>query len=468
MENMNLKQQLALYQEVAEKNFKIAIDKYVKLKFQLYDICDKDTGAIYLTDKDSVLLSSKYKEHPIFKIFDIDCIENHRRYTCNMNNRILLRGPQNYYFGFCYLGDLYVENEQIINTLEYVKKFITASQNVKYDGFNYRNILDVKTVLAIIDVIRNSVKTNLFFCLMKENNIKDIYIYNDGENNLANDFYKLLKKIENKINDIILEQKYELIEKLDEISNEFLKLQTTLIKEMKENKDDYKNDLYIRYRKAREADCVIENIICIKYAIEEILTQKKDMINKINLYVLGLNYGSIELTAIVDIILEKKGISHLSGNIMKKFRKVYVEAANTQKNIINKTIAKNAYYIIVDENIMTGQTLENAKKYLENFNLKLLDTIIIKYPTIARVKNINNVEKDKYLELLKNIKGMLVPTNYSKLCEYRKDFIFPYMDKLGTFDLYKYELLKNLYKNGKYIKESAVARVEKYYENIFF
>ena len=468
MEAINIRKELALYQEIAEKKLKLAIDKYIKLRFELYDIYDKDTGAIYLTDKDSILLASKYKEHPIFKIFDIDCIENNRIYTCNMNNRILLRGPRNYYFGFCYLGDLDVKNKQIINTLEYVKKFITDSKNIKYDGFNYDNVLDIKTVLAIIDVIRNSVITNLLFCLMKENNIKDIYLYKDGENDLINDLYDLLKKIENKIYDIILEQKYRLTEELNEISDKFLELQTTLIKEIKKNKDNYKNDLYIRYRKSREADCAVENIICIKYAIEEILTQNLDVNSIDDLYVLGLNYGSIELTAIVDIILEKKRISNISGNIMKKFRKVYVEATNTQKNITNKKIKENAYYIIVDENIMTGQTLENAKKYLKNFNLKLLDTIIIKYPTVSRVKNINNVDENKYIELLKNIKGMLIPTNYSKLCEYRKNFIFPYMDKLGTFDLYKYELLKNLYKNGEYIKKSAVGRVEKYYKKIFF
>lgn len=465
---MNLKEQLALYQETAEKNLKFVIDKYVKSEFELYDIFDKETGSIYLTDKDSVLLNSKYNKHPIFKIFDIDCIENSRKYTCNMNDRILLRGPQNYYFGFCYLGDLDVENEQIVNTLEYVKKFIVISRNEKYEEFDYKNILDVKTVLAIMDVIRNSIITNLFFCLMKENNIKDIYVYNEGENILANEFYKLLKKVENKIYDIVLEQRYKLIEYFDEIVNEFLRLQTILIKEIKENKDNYKNDLYIRYRKSREADCVIENILCIKYAIEEILEQKNDIISKNNLYVLGLNYGSIELIAIADVLLEKKEISHISGNIMKKFRKVYVEAANKQKNITNNKIEKNSYYIIVDENIMTGQTLENAKKYLENFNLKLLDTIIIKYPTIARIKNIANIENSNYLELLKTIKGMLVPTYYSKLCEYRNDFIFPYMDKLGTFDLYKYEILKNLYKNREYIEESAVGRVAKYYENIFF
>ena len=468
MKKISLKEQLVLYQEMAEKNLKCIIDKYVKSKFELYDIFDKETGSIYLTDKDSVLLNSKYKEHPIFKIFDIDCIENYRKYTCNMNNRILLRGPRNYYFGFCYLSDLDVKNEQIVDTLEYVKKFIIISKNVKYEKFDYENILDVKTILAIMDVIRNSIIINLFFCLMKENNINDIYVYDEGENILANEFYKLLKKVENKIYDIVLEQKNRLIEYFDEIISKFLMLQTALIKEIEENKNDYKNDLYIRYRKSREADCGIENIICIKYAIEKILGQKKEIISGNNLYILGLNYGSIELVAISDIMLEKKGISHISGNIMKKFRTVYMEATNKQKNIINDKLKKNAYYIIIDENIMTGKTLDNAKKYLENFNLKLLDTIIIKYPTIARVKNITSLEDSKYLETFKNIKGMLVPTNYSKLCEYRNDFIFPYMDKLGTFDLYKYELLKNLYKNGEYIEESAVGRVAKYYENIFF
>ena len=224
-----------------------------------------------------------------------------------------------------------VENEQIINTLEYVKKFIVIIKNEKYEEFNYANILDVKTILAILDVIRNSIITNLFFCLMKENNIKDIYIYKEGDNDFADEFYKLLKKVENKLYDIVLEQKYRLVEYFDEIINEFLRLQITLIKEIQENQEDYKNDLYIRYRKSREADCGIENIICIKYAIEKILEQRKDIINKNNLYVFGLNYGSIELIAIADILLEKKGISHISGNIMKKFRKVYVEAANKKK-----------------------------------------------------------------------------------------------------------------------------------------
>jgi len=54
------------------------------------------------------------------------------------------------------------------------------------------------------------------------------------------------------------------------------------------------------------------------------------------------------------------------------------------------------------------------------------------------------------------------------MCEYRSDFVFPYMDKLGTFDLSKYEILKNLYKNGIYIKGSAVDRLEQYYKEVFF
>ena len=62
---MDLKKYLAFYQEKAEKCLKFAIEKYAKLNFELYDIFDKETGAVYFTDKDSVLLNSRNKEHPI-------------------------------------------------------------------------------------------------------------------------------------------------------------------------------------------------------------------------------------------------------------------------------------------------------------------------------------------------------------------------------------------------------------------
>ena len=90
-----------------------------------------------------------------------------------------------------------------------------------------------------------------------------------------------------------------------------------------------------------------------------------------------------------------------------------------------------------------NNTLKKAKEYLNIYGLDNIDTIIIQYPTVARFKNIfGKVENEDYLKLLNNVKGMIAPVKYSKMCEYRDNFIFPYMDKLGNFDLYKSIILK--------------------------
>lgn len=467
MKSEEIKEVLALYNNKAKMR-KEEAKKYSKLIYDIYDIVDKDTGAVFLSDDDSILLKRQRDVHPLFKVFDIECTSDKRVYTCNMNNRVILRGAKNYYYGFCFLGDLNVTNEEILNTLKYTNIFINEVIKQPIKGMRYNSILDLKYILAILDVMRNSCITNLFFFLMKENKIEDIYIYNDKENETIDGIYKLLLKIEEKLVDIILEQKNSLSFGVWEILNEFIRIQTYIENIIKNNKKDYEKDLYIRYRKLREADNVVENILSINYAIK--CTEKnklKDLSNN-EIYVFGLNYGSVELAIIASIILSRNKVSVITGNIMKKFRKVYVEAANNQKNIINEKLKKDAQYIIIDENLMTGSTLNKANDYIQQCGLNLMDIIVIKYPTVARVKNLEGIDVEKYIKLMESVKGMIIPSNYSKLCNIRKDFIFPFMDNLGTFDLTKYEILKNLYKNKIYKNNSAVSRLEEYYKDVFF
>lgn len=464
---MNLLKEMAEFQKKSEEAKRVVLEEFNKLKYDIYEVSDEKIGGIFFYDTDAILQKEKNSNHPIFKIFDINVLENRRKYTCNLNDRIILRGPDNYYFGVSYLSDLDVKKEEIVSCMIKVKDFaIKIKKEISDDmTFTYDNILDLKLILAILDIIRNSVITNLFFCLMKEKQIKDIYIYENGDIYLAKEFYELLNEIEQKFIDIILYQENRLFNNINNIIDKFILLQEKLIKEIDINEEDYKNDLYIRFRKLREADNVIENIITIRKAIENI--KKLKIID--NVYVLGINYGGIELAIIANILLKKKNIDTKVGNIMKKFRKVYIEATNNQNEIDNLDIQDNSSYILLDENILTGSTIINIIKYLKLKKLNFLDAIIIQYPTIARAKNIINEIKneDEYINFIKEIKGMLIPTNYSKLCEYRKDFIFPYMDKLGTFDLRKYEVLKNMYKNGLYNETSAVGRVSNYYKDIF-
>lgn len=467
MENNEFMYKLAEFQISRKLKRNKVFNRYNKLKFEIDDICDINTGAVFFTDEDSVIKKVNNSKHSIFKIFDINCIEPNRRYTLNLNDKIILRGPENYYYGFCYIGDLEVKTIEIITTLNKVKRFTTIAKKYIYgEKFSYTEILDIKLVMAILDILRNSILINLFFLLMKENEIQDVYLFNNKENNLISEIYELLIQVEKKAIDIIIYQSENLEKNIILLLEKFIVIQEKLVQEININNELYQNDLYIRYRKSREADNFLENILCIKDAVDNIIEEKKEQLKDI--YVFGINYGSLELACIANIILKKEKINCYNGNIMKKFRQVYIKATNCQEVKESNNINKNKKYLLVDENIMTGQTLQKVNEYLKNYELENIDTIIIQYPTVARCKNINEkVEKEKYLTLINSIKGMIAPVKYSKMCEYRKDFIFPYMDKLGNFDLYKSMILKNLYKNGEYNENSSVARISEYYKERF-
>lgn len=462
---MNLKQFLCEYQKNTELKKEKITKKYLKLKFNIYDIFDENTGSVYLKDIDTVLLKKENPKHIIFKVFDIDCANKDRIYTCNLNDRVLLRGPQNYYYGFCYTNDLDLTIKEVTNSMKYVMQFIKKAVQFSYNDFSNKNILDLKFILAILDIVRNSVITNLFLYLMDENNIYDLYVYNENNNEIANKLYNYLTKIENKIIQITENNKNLDIK---DLLIEYLKIQNEVINETKKNANKFERDLYIRFRKNREADNVLENILCIKYAVDDIVKCRSNELKKNNIYLIGINYGSIELVNILSILLKNKGINCYSANIMKKFRTVFIESTNKQKYIINKSIIPNSQYIVIDENIMTGKTINNAIDFCKTKKLNLLDIIVISYPLVSRINNFNLKNSNEYIKFFKNIKGMLIKNNYSKLLKIRDDFNFPYMDSLGTFDLKKYILLKNLYKNGVYTKGSSVSRLENYYKDIFF
>lgn len=467
MEKKLLKELYVYDKKMSETRCKV-FKQYNKLKFDIYELCDKNTGAIYFYDYDTIYYKEKNEFHTIFKIFDINCIDDRRKYTCNLNDRILLRGPDNYYFGFSYLSDLKIKKYEVVECLKKVLAFIeNAIKNLKMEYLNYNDILDIKMVLAILDVVRNSTIINLFFFLMKENEIKDLYVYDDDNTIFIRRLKRLLYKIEEKIYDIIITQNNELIQNLPEIMIEFLNLQRDIISELNDNKKLYNKELYVRYRKSREADNILENIICLQLVFDKMINNESKQYYE-NIMIFGINYGSIEFPIISEIILKNKNIDAKSGNIMKKFRISCINSVNNQKINENNKLKDSNKCILIDENFITGDTILYARQYLKEKGIECVGVISIQYPTLARYKNIKGrVEFKKYLELFRDVEGKLIPVKHSKILEKRNNFAFPYMDKLGTFDLYKYEILKNLYKNGRYRKSSSVGRISKYYKKIF-
>ena len=166
MEKENFILKLAEYQDKRKKKREDILEKYNKLNFKIDSICDADTGAIFLTDEDSVIKRKKLINHPIFKIFDIDCIEAHRKYTLNLNDKVILRGPDNYYFGFCYLGDLDVRCSEIVETLNGIKLLITIDKPETDPIDKLLGIIKKKTDIEIIKVPSVIIIKSIIFSLV--------------------------------------------------------------------------------------------------------------------------------------------------------------------------------------------------------------------------------------------------------------------------------------------------------------
>lgn len=68
-----------------------------------------------------------------------------RKFTCNLNDKIILRGHDNYYFGYCYLSDLNVTKNEIIKILKKVLVFVkNANEHLNSSWLKNNYILDLK------------------------------------------------------------------------------------------------------------------------------------------------------------------------------------------------------------------------------------------------------------------------------------------------------------------------------------
>ena len=67
MEKENFILKLAEYQDKRKKKREDILEKYNKLNFKIDSICDADTGAIFLTDEDSVIKRKKLIEYKLYQ-----------------------------------------------------------------------------------------------------------------------------------------------------------------------------------------------------------------------------------------------------------------------------------------------------------------------------------------------------------------------------------------------------------------
>lgn len=445
----------------------------------VWDYIDEKTGAFYIHDAEYELLKAIKPDHILFKIFD----KYQKRsvpkqpgltFAIKTDSGLLLRGPLNYYCGLAFrngdssnitLGFLQHLNQNRVHFFKICANAIKGSGNI-----NIKDSIVRRVLLGIMDSIRDyllllinirlqeyagkSDKLYIFvpkdkdfyelYCLAKQNLI---YMYNCLFDNIdANFIWNFLKFINEKILPVA-----------KAAENYF----TTL--------KDY--DFKKGCRVWREIDSFYENVIAVDTSINKMLYECGFEKKEVLLY--GIRYGSLELPIIAAMLFEVKykyfnirysiGAMCLKSNYSSNHKKS-LDTQRVLSSINKRNIDTNNYFhILMDDNLVTGRTLQLAVNMLVNRNIYPEKIVVVRYPAINRIKHMflpNHGAPDPDL-FWEYIYGLTSPTPYSRLnCpySYKKNPTDKYLDELGEFNKTRTFVLNLLYKNGLYALNGEVGQ----------
>lgn len=419
-------------------------------------------GGLSFCDYELIILKKEESNHPIFNLFEVDCFRNKRKYCYNTDKGVVLRGPNNYYYNLCYIE----ENENSIIKpsiifelpLAFLKKAVKELLNYKLD---LNKISDMKVYLAVLDVLRNLITIQLYyFVKIKAENKNILYVFNDGngkKNKEVDKLYNLLKNIYHLYLDSLYGfNKYTYENQLIELIENTLELQNEIIFS---NYKVEKSKQFYKMRNWRETDNVIENIISISTSIDSL---RKNGGKQSNYLYWGLNYGSLDLAILSEVISAYKGFPNSRSGIIivnKSYSDVYNDDLSSMKGeFISEINSKNSFEaILIDDNIVSGKSLQAGINILALYYTTPKNAFVIRYPDIGRINQMNgpndNCRTD--LDLFDNyIRGLLYSTSFTKICDV--ELQSSYFDRMGVFDSMKQQTINYLFKNQIYCFNSLI------------
>lgn len=215
------------------------------------------------------------------------------------------------------------------------------------------------------------------------------------------------------------------------------------------------------FRSYREIDNFIENYITVDYATQKMQLGHPDLKDK-DVNFIGIAYGGLELPILARNILSD--IYPINTSVMKldgKYKDRHQENSleqndNTKVSFLGNDKIAEMHNIVADDNVLTGKTLQIALNLLFTNNVDVEEIVAVRYPSLNRVEQMflkghGAIDTTKFFSY---IKGLLFPSPYSKLKNVENN---TYLDELGVFNKSRDRILRYLYKNGRYSKDSEVA-----------
>ena len=454
------------------KNNKIIyFNNFINNKFQTVDgitsLFDSSSGSIKIPMYEWITIPDNNPLKQLWLTYN----DSSLCYSMYDNENILLRGSGIYYY---FLSQrIHDENtredittkemiyEWLNNNMEFFSKSLIAINNTS----DINDLNNTKMILGLIDNIRNYLLILLNQQIVSNNIEKNVMANLEtlAKDSLMYKLYNNLISTENLMKNISFNENY----KINSIDVENLIKNTILITnefrlefDKQPNKENYSKD----FRAYREIDNFAENFITCY------LTLQKDS-NIFNKGICGVCYGGLELPIImksIDDRINDVSILKFNKNVTGYAKKQSLELRFFD---ISKTggieifgIDKQKEYIILDDNLLTGKTMQLAITTFYDIGINVDKIVAVRYPGVNRISQMfmpNHGAVD-YRHFFNFIEGLYFSSPYSWRDPYSKN---PYEDSLGIFDLNRRKILECLAKNGDYSKKSEVIYVKRMVKN---
>lgn len=422
----------------------------------IYSIYDHSSGSVKIPLYEWIDIDN---DNPLKKLWEKK-YSNNLCYSMFDNENILFRGSKTYYYFLSQRDHDKITkkdtttrkmvNEWLDNNIEFFNESIRAINKTKYINDPNNAIM----ILGLIDNLRNNMLILLNQQIFTYNSQQNVLLNLEAlpKNSLINKLYKNLLNINTLMKNITFDKYYKFnnkeitntIEEVRKINEEF---------KIKFNKESEKENYSKEFRAYRELDNFAENYITCS-----LTTQKVDKL--IEKGVCGICYGGLELPIIMKSITDD-----LEDVAVLKFNNSAVGYSTRQSlelrffdiykhgGIKTLGIDKNKEYILLDDNLLTGKTMQLALTTFYDLGIDTHKIISARYPGVNRVNQMfmPNHGAIDYRYFFNYIEGLYFPSPYSRKDPYSENI---YEDSLGIFDLNRRKILECIIKNGDYSQNS--------------
>lgn len=445
-----------IYRKDRDKSIqKEKYNRIIKEKFNVHngldDIYEWNTGAVYFKDYEIELMGdNKFK-----KLFLNKNKGGSYLYALPLDTGMMMRGVDTYYYFIAQTSRFQNYSYNHINEwYRNYSKFLIKSLNIIND-YRINNQYDLRMLLALVDNVRNYILLLFNSELVINGGYKNnIYYIDESKDNEIDNYAKLVDLYQNIINFICLGSKLEndIIFPIQELIKKTLIMSKKTVYKIKKQPEALLKKCLC---KNREMDHYFENLMGCDYAFNSIFI-KDDKINLISLL-----YGGLELPFIVkntNLISGKINIGlsyqdkgdYLTRQKVNKYE--YVDLDKKEYGNVNKNLST----IILDDNIMSGVTMQllyNELKY-HHYNIKCL--MGLRHPDLNRLAQIKHFNQVVNIDLVdKYIYGFLFETPYTKIIE-NTNYNNLFTNRLNFYSVPSKVFLESMYLNGLFTIDSEV------------